>query len=58
MLGAYHRLGTRAVLGRLAARGLVAAASHMPGEGGHWVLTATGLAEAERILAGIGGERG
>ena len=58
MLDAYHRLGTRAVLDRLAARGLVAAASHMPGEGGHWVLTAAGLAEAERILAGIGGERG
>jgi manganese/zinc/iron transport system permease protein len=58
MLDAYHRLGTRAVLERLAKSGLVAAAAHMPGEGGHWVLTAAGLAEAERILAGMGGEPG
>ena len=42
MLDAYHRLGTRAVLDRLASQGLVAAASHMPGEGGHWVLTSAG----------------
>jgi manganese/zinc/iron transport system permease protein len=55
MLDAYHRLGTRAVLERLAARGLVAAAGHMPGEGGHWVLTAAGHAEAERLLAEMGG---
>jgi manganese/zinc/iron transport system permease protein len=58
MLDAYHRLGTRAVLDRLAARGLVAAATHMPGEGGHWVLTTTGHAEAERLSAEIDGGRG
>jgi manganese/zinc/iron transport system permease protein len=58
MLDAYHRLGTRAVLDRLARRGLVAAAAHMPGEGGHWVLTATGHAEAERLAAEIDGARG
>jgi manganese/zinc/iron transport system permease protein len=58
MLDAYHRLGTRAVLDRLAKRGLVAAAAHMPGEGGHWVLTATGHAEAERLAAEIDGARG
>ena len=57
MLDAYHRLGTRAVLDRLAARGLVAAATHMPGEGGHWVLTTTGHAEAERLTAEIDGGR-
>jgi manganese/zinc/iron transport system permease protein len=58
MLDAYHRLGTRAVLDRLAARGLVSAADHMPGEGGHWILTATGYAEAERLSAEIDGGRG
>jgi manganese/zinc/iron transport system permease protein len=58
MLDAYHRLGTHAVLERLAKRGLVAAAAHMPGEGGHWVLTPAGLAEAERILAGLEEARG
>ena len=58
MLDAYHRLGTRAVLDRLAARGLVIAAAHMPGEGGHWVLTATGHMEAERLSAEIDGARG
>ena len=58
MLDAYHRLGTRAVLERLANRGLVAAAGHMPGEGAHWVLTATGHVEAERLFAEIGGGRG
>jgi len=58
MLDAYHRLGTRAVLERLAARGLVAAATHMPGEGGHWVLTVAGHAEAERLFAEIGGVPG
>jgi manganese/zinc/iron transport system permease protein len=58
MLDAYHRLGTRAVLDRLAARGLVAPASHMPGEGGHWVLTGAGHDEAERLYAEIGGEQG
>jgi len=54
MLDTYHGLGTAEVLQRLAARGLVAPAGHMPGEGGHWVLTPTGLAEAERTLAEIG----
>ena len=58
MLDAYHRLGTRAVLDRLAARGLVTAAAHMPGEGGHWILTATGQAEAQRLSAEIDGARG
>jgi manganese/zinc/iron transport system permease protein len=55
MLDAYHRLGTRQVLQRLKTRGLVAPASHMPGEGGHWVLTAAGLTEAERLIAEMGG---
>jgi manganese/zinc/iron transport system permease protein len=54
MLDAYHRLGTRAVLERLAGRGLVAQATHMPGEGTHWVLTPAGRAEARRVLAEIG----
>jgi len=56
MLDAYHGHGTRAVLGRLAARGLVAPATHMPGEGGHWVLTEAGRTEAERIERALGGE--
>lgn len=55
MLDAYHGLGTRAVLERLATRGLVAAADHMPGEGGHWVLTPEGRAEAERLHAELRG---
>jgi manganese/zinc/iron transport system permease protein len=54
MLDAYHGLGTRAALERLASRGLVARAMHMPGEGGHWVLTPEGTAEAERLAAEIG----
>ncbi|TFG89383.1 MAG: metal ABC transporter permease [Hyphomicrobiales bacterium] len=58
MLDAYHRLGTRAVLDRLAARGLVTAAAHMPGEGGHWILTPTGQAEAQRLSAEIDRARG
>ncbi|HSF96769.1 MAG TPA: metal ABC transporter permease [Thermohalobaculum sp.] len=55
MLDAYHRLKTRAVLERLSVQGFVAAATHMPGEGAHWVLTPEGRAEAERVLAEIGG---
>jgi manganese/zinc/iron transport system permease protein len=58
MLDTYHRLGTRMALERLAGRGLVSRASHMPGEGAHWVLTPRGRAEAARVLAGIGGETG
>ena len=58
MLDAYHRLGTRAVLDRLASQGLVAAASHMPGEGGHWVLTSAGHVEAKRLNAELGTEIG
>ncbi len=56
MLDAYHGLGTRAVLERLEARGQVARATHMPGEGRHWVLTGAGRDEAERTLAALGGE--
>ncbi len=58
MLDAYHGLGTRGVLERLEGRGHVARATHMPGEGRHWRLTPEGLAEAERVLAEIGGARG
>ena len=55
MLDAYHGHGTRAVLERLASRGLVEPSRHMPGEGGHWVLTAKGHAEAERLHVETGG---
>jgi manganese/zinc/iron transport system permease protein len=57
MLDAYHGLGTRGVLERLEARGHVARATHMPGEGRHWRLTEAGRTEAERVLAEIAGAR-
>ena len=56
MLDAFHGLGTRAVLERLEARGHVARATHMPGEGLHWVLTGAGRREAGRVLAELGRE--
>ncbi|MDH3667917.1 MAG: metal ABC transporter permease [Paracoccaceae bacterium] len=55
MLDTYHGHETRAALERLAARGFVNPARHMPGEGDHWVLTREGLAEAERLDAEISG---
>lgn len=52
MIEAYYGGGMGAVLRQLEARGLVRAVWHDPETTVHWQLTATGLAEAERTLAG------
>ncbi|HUF56563.1 MAG TPA: metal ABC transporter permease [Thermohalobaculum sp.] len=57
MVDSFYGYRTRRTLERLDRRGLVATASHMPGEGRHWVLTPEGLAEAERVEADITGRR-
>ena len=54
----YHGVGTQAALAKLQRRGLVRPAPHMPEEALHWELTPAGIAEAERILAGLGREGG
>lgn len=50
----YHGIGTQAALAKLQRRGLVQSVPHMPQEAVHWELTPAGIAEAERILAGLG----
>jgi manganese/zinc/iron transport system permease protein len=54
MVDAYHGFGTEAVLRRLESRGLVEAATHAPETTPHWVLTHSGVSEAERILSDLG----
>ena len=54
MVDAYHGIGTTAIMKRLQARGLVEPAVHRPETTPHWVLTAAGIAEAERVLASLG----
>lgn len=54
MLDLYHGGRTDRAMARLAARGHVLRVDHMPGEGAHWVLTAAGTAEAERIARDAG----
>jgi manganese/zinc/iron transport system permease protein len=50
----YHGVGTQTALAKLQRRGLVKPVPHMPEEAVHWELTPAGIAEAERILAGLG----
>ena len=52
----YHGVGTQTALQKLRDRGLVTAETHMEGEATHWKLTPAGIAEAERILAELGGQ--
>ena len=54
MVDAYHGIGTTPVMKRLQSRGLVEPAVHRPETTPHWVLTADGIAEAERVLASLG----
>lgn len=46
MLDAYHGVGTRRVLVRLAGLGLVRRVTHLPSEGAHWELTEAGRRRA------------
>ncbi|WP_196258038.1 metal ABC transporter permease [Pelagibacterium limicola] len=50
MLDAYHGTSTARGLERLKARGLVARAAHAPEFTPHWVLTPSGITEAEALL--------
>lgn len=52
----YHGVGTQSALAKLQARGMVTPETHMEGEATHWKLTPAGIAEAERILAGLNGQ--
>jgi manganese/zinc/iron transport system permease protein len=52
----YHGVGTRSVLAKLHGRGLVRPVAHVPERTAHWELTPGGIAEAERVLAGLGRE--
>lgn len=56
MLDGLYGVRTQRILRRLEQRGLVEAVEHMPGEGRHWTLTATGREEAERVLASVSPE--
>ena len=58
MLSTYHGADATSALRRLEARGLARRETHMPEEGGHWVLTAEGRHEAERILHSLGRPEG
>lgn len=51
---AYHGVGTRRLMSKLQAQGLVRPVSHEPEVTRHWELTAAGIAEAERHLGGLG----
>lgn len=53
MLDTYHGLGTRRALQRLYRRGLVHPVRHMPDEGPHWELTASGHTAARQVLADL-----
>jgi chromosome segregation and condensation protein ScpB len=56
MLDAFHGVGTRRALARLAGLGMVRRVTHMPSEGAHWELTEAGQrrarAAAERAEGG------
>ena len=52
----YHGVGTRAVMAKLHGLGLVRPVAHLPERTAHWELTPGGIAEAERVLAGLGRE--
>jgi manganese/zinc/iron transport system permease protein len=54
----YHGVGTRSVLAKLRQLGLVRPVAHLPERTAHWELTPAGIAEAERVLAGLGREGG
>jgi manganese/zinc/iron transport system permease protein len=54
MVDAYYGFATRAVFERLRGRGLVESVSHAPENTPHWVLTPSGITEAERILTDMG----
>lgn len=56
MIDAFHGMGTRAVLERLRARGLVKPVPHMPGEMIHWALTPDGVIEARAQDEAMGRE--
>lgn len=51
MLDAYHGVGTRRVLARLAGLGMVRRVVHMPNEGAHWELTEAGQRRARADLS-------
>ena len=57
MLDAFHGVHTRDALSRLEARGLVKPVHHEPETTPHWELTPSGFAEAERLVAELGGNR-
>lgn len=54
MVDTYYGVTTDVILQRLAKQGLVIKSEHMPEERAHWLLTAAGKHEAERILHNLG----
>ncbi len=52
MLRSFYGVAPNSELQRLAAQGLVTRLRHMPEEGVHWALTATGQERAEELLTG------
>jgi manganese/zinc/iron transport system permease protein len=57
MVDAYHGIGTTAVMRRLQSRGYIEPVAHKPETTPHWVLTPSGIEEAERILSHLGAEK-